>query len=39
LNSSDTANGFLVNESLIKKLGISNPADAVNKENFSWDGQ
>ena len=39
LEQSDTANGFLVNESLIKKLGISNPADAVNKEISLWGGQ
>jgi ABC-type antimicrobial peptide transport system permease subunit len=39
LEQSDTANGFLVNESLIKKLGISNPADALNKEISMWGGQ
>jgi putative ABC transport system permease protein len=39
LDRSDTANGFLVNESLIEKLGISNPADALNKEISMWDGQ
>ena len=39
LERSDTANGFLVNESLIKKLGINDPADALNKEISMWDGQ
>jgi predicted permease len=39
LERSDTANGFLVNESLIKKLGINNPADALNKEISLWNGQ
>src|SRR4030095_4979812 len=39
LEPSDTANGFLVNESLIKKLGISNPSDALNKEISLWGGQ
>jgi putative ABC transport system permease protein len=39
LERSDTANGFLVNESLIKKLGINDPADAVNKEISMWGGR
>jgi len=39
LERSDTANGFLVNESLIKRLGISDPADAVNKEISMWGGR
>jgi ABC-type antimicrobial peptide transport system permease subunit len=39
LEPSDTANGFLVNESLIKKLGINNPEDALNKEISMWGGQ
>ncbi len=39
LELSDTANGFLVNESLIKKLGINDPADALNKEISMRDGE
>jgi putative ABC transport system permease protein len=36
---SDTAREYLVNETLVKKLGITNPADALNKEINMWDGQ
>jgi putative ABC transport system permease protein len=39
LERSDTANEFLVNESLIKKLGINDPAEALNKEISMWDGR
>ncbi|HEX8675880.1 MAG TPA: FtsX-like permease family protein, partial [Segetibacter sp.] len=35
----DTANELLVNEELLKRLGITNPADAINKEIDLWDGQ
>jgi ABC-type antimicrobial peptide transport system permease subunit len=35
----DTANEFLANEELIKKLGITNPQDAIGKELNFWDGQ
>ena len=39
LQASDTAREFLVNEILIKNLGIINPQDALNKEIDLWDGQ
>jgi putative ABC transport system permease protein len=39
LQASDTAREFLVNEILIKNLGIKNPQDALNKEINLWDGQ
>jgi ABC-type antimicrobial peptide transport system permease subunit len=35
----DTANELLVNEELLKRLGITNPAEAINKEIDMWDGQ
>lgn len=38
LEPSDTAREFLVNETLIKNLGIKNPQDALNKEISMWDG-
>jgi putative ABC transport system permease protein len=38
LNASDTAREFLVNELLLKNLGIANPEDALNKEVNLWDG-
>jgi putative ABC transport system permease protein len=38
LEPSDTAREFLVNELLIKNLGITNPQDALNKEISLWDG-
>jgi ABC-type antimicrobial peptide transport system permease subunit len=39
LVASDTAREFLVNEMLIKNLGITNPRDALNKEINLWDGR
>ncbi|MEP7255490.1 MAG: FtsX-like permease family protein [Ferruginibacter sp.] len=36
---SDTVREFLVNETLLKKLGVTNPQDAINKEIDMWDGQ
>jgi ABC-type antimicrobial peptide transport system permease subunit len=35
----DTANEFVVNEELIKKLGITNAQEAIGKELNFWDGQ
>ena len=35
---SDTVREFVVNETMIKKLGIANPADAIGKELNFWDG-
>jgi ABC-type antimicrobial peptide transport system permease subunit len=35
----DTATEMLVNEELVKSLGITNPQDALNKEINMWDGQ
>ncbi len=35
----DTANEVLVNEELLKSLGITNPAAAINKQINMWDGQ
>jgi ABC-type antimicrobial peptide transport system permease subunit len=35
----DTATEVLVNEELIKSLGITNPQEAINKEINMWDGQ
>lgn len=34
----DTVREFVVNETMIKKLGIANPADAIGKELNFWDG-
>jgi putative ABC transport system permease protein len=39
LEPSDTAREFLVNEMLIKNLGITNPRNALNKEINLWDGR
>jgi ABC-type antimicrobial peptide transport system permease subunit len=39
LEASDTTREFLVNETLIKNLGITNPQDALNKEISLWGGQ
>lgn len=36
---SDTTSGFLVNETLVKSLGIKNPEDILNKEISIWGGQ
>ncbi len=38
LEASDTVREFLVNEKLIKSLGIVNPQDALNKEISLWNG-
>ncbi len=35
----DTATEVVVNEELVKSLGITNPQDAINKEINMWDGQ
>jgi putative ABC transport system permease protein len=37
--ASDTAKEFLVNQALIKNLGIKNPQDALNKQISIWGGQ
>ena len=39
LERSDTIREFLVNESLVKNLGIKNPNDILNKEIAMWDGR
>jgi ABC-type antimicrobial peptide transport system permease subunit len=39
LQASDTVREFLVNESLVNKLGITNPQEVLNKEISLWDGQ
>jgi predicted permease len=36
---SDTVREFLINETLLKKLGVTNPQEAINKEIDMWDGQ
>ncbi len=36
---SDTVREFVVNETLLRKLGITNPQDAVGKQLDFWDGQ
>lgn len=36
---SDTVQGCLVNESLVKSLGITNPNDIINKEISMWNDQ
>ncbi len=36
LNPSDTAREFLVNETFLKRLGITKPEDAINKEIDLW---
>ena len=35
---SDTVKEFVVNETLLKKLGINNPVDAIGKQINFWDG-
>ena len=35
---SDTSKEFLVNETLIKNLGIKNPEEALNKDISLWNG-
>jgi putative ABC transport system permease protein len=37
-HQSDTVREFVVNETLLKKLGIRNPQDAIGKEINFWDG-
>ncbi|MFI5185936.1 MAG: ABC transporter permease [Chitinophagales bacterium] len=39
LEPSDTAKEFLVNEALVKSLGLKNPEDVLNKDLNMWDGQ
>ena len=36
---SDTVREFVVNETLLRKLGITNPQDAIGKEINFWDGR
>jgi putative ABC transport system permease protein len=38
INATDSINQFLVNETLVKKLGFSSPQDVVNKEIDLWNG-
>jgi putative ABC transport system permease protein len=35
----DTVSEFVVNETLLRKLGITNPQDAIGKEISFWDGR
>ncbi len=37
--ASDSAREFVVNETLLKKLGITNPKDALDKQIDFWDGE
>ena len=37
-SASDTVREFVVNETLLRKLGITNPQDALGKEINLWDG-
>ncbi len=37
-SASDTVREFVVNETLLKKLGVSNPQDAIGKEISFWNG-
>ncbi|HEY6974933.1 MAG TPA: ABC transporter permease, partial [Chitinophagaceae bacterium] len=39
LDASDTIREFLVNEALVKNLGITNPQEALNKEIDLWNGR
>ena len=36
---SDTVRDFVVNETLLKKLGVRNPQDAIGKQISFWDGR
>jgi ABC-type antimicrobial peptide transport system permease subunit len=36
---SDTVREFVVNETLLKKLGVTNPKDAIGKQINFWDGR
>jgi len=38
-NNTDTVTGFVVNETLLSKLGVRNPEDAIGKEMDFWDGE
>src|SRR6185295_5349594 len=38
-SASDTVREFVVNETLLKKLGVRNPQDAIGKEINFWDGR
>ena len=38
-HASDTVREFVVNETLLKKLGIRNPEEAIGKEINFWDGR
>ncbi len=38
VKASDTVREFLVNETLLSKLGIKNPSEAINKEIEMWGG-
>ncbi len=37
-NPSDTVREFVVNETLLKKMGVRNPQDAIGKQIDFWDG-
>lgn len=39
ITPTDSIREFLVNETLVKKLGIANPGDVLNKEIDVWNGQ
>jgi ABC-type antimicrobial peptide transport system permease subunit len=39
ISPSDTATGFIVNETLLKMLGITDPNAAINKQINMWDGR
>lgn len=38
-SASDTVREFVVNETLLRKLGVTNPQDAIGKEMNFWDGR
>jgi predicted permease len=38
-HSSDTVREFVLNETLLKKLGVRNPQDAIGREINFWDGR
>jgi putative ABC transport system permease protein len=37
-SASDTVREFVVNETLLKKMGVRNPQDAIGKQIIFWDG-